>query len=1225
MSFTVVLKVFGLVMAAFVALFAGIIGFLFATGGFNPPHIPLEGLYFEYSEFTIDEDAEIFVLPMPENSTELDIELSILTGNSIISVSQTAKMNEPILVEVLKDAYDKNIGGVARIRANQGLYVAEATIFVDVPVESFQIASSKAGGLYVGDTFTVSPTNIFPQYSLNPTILNQNYNKSDKVIKYYSSDTDIATVNELTGAVTLLEEGEFTIQARVIKTYNLDVTQKTLDDFIQEAIDAGEDTMYAQDDYNDYMDSISVVVERTFTVESIAVAGIEVNNNSEDPLYELDLHETHYFTPSELGVRLLPQPDSNFTSEQLEYKLKDIEVTSMHKNILGEFVENPNITVIPLEDPLRYEITVVEFETWETYRPYLLFYYSDEYQAVVHFKVLRNDIESITIEENAQNAIEVVLEEGASQTFDLEENTIINPFDPTKAPTYTKLIYRVDSASAKNDLDELIIDIDEETYYVTNNIITPLSRGTTRLKALVVETDIDGNAILDNDENYNIIFEMPEYVTVNVLEQLTELSAVIKKPKQQTITMGSQLIIEIENFYSSDVYTQILDLYDDIDILQQTDTTGYTAQELEGHNNQIIALQEQIDELKEERHISLADDNVVDITSTELIENTLIVNLETAGTGTVNLFIINTQTKIFTDYVEIEVTSGTAATEPVIFEFDLEDQVKTDLIRGAEGFLAFTPNSYGAFTDAYKYDKLEFVSVNSNMIQIYGSIDANNNIIVKLVAVGFDPNPEFSFSMIRARFVDAPSGDYLFNQRVNVDIGAVNNIYLHVNSTNIKAVPDEEGTQWLTQEDDEPLSVYVTFSEPDEPAVIGVQYISSDTSILEIDNNIIDEDGNPKFTFKREGSVTLTAKSLDPYAIPTDPQDPAAGAYSSVVLNVTVPDVEHRFKYASSTTPEEIVAGDEIDLLLPEIDEGGELKPRVQVMRDEGGDPQFNTVDYTSLVMFELEILTPGAELAASLQDFPAIENPQTDRRVIISTQPVGVDVSARVRVYTDFGWEEFYDILIVKNIVATLTYPDSGNLPEVIYPSTQEPVIIDLLAGRVIIEDLEGVQIPVEDINFEISNENYGLVDQDGLVTIWSTAVERELYVRIYIEFASGVDFESFYQIEVRPNIEIIVDYSNAVTHGDYDYEQISFTTSFDLIAEGKVFAQTVDPSIDPAQDISDELRFTKVGDSPINVSEEGVLTYSGTEDAYITIRIDTVSSDLQLTYRVKVLGAPA
>ena len=315
--------------------------------------------------------------------------------------------------------------------------------------------------------------------------------------------------------------------------------------------------------------------------------------------------------------------------------------------------------------------------------------------------------------------------------------------------------------------------------------------------------------------------------------------------------------------------------------------------------------------------------------------------------------------------------------------------------------------------------------------------------------------------------------------------------------------------------------------------------------------------------------------------------------------------------------------------MLAEIDDGGELKPRVKVMRDEGGDPQYNTVDYTNLVKFELQILTPGASLAATLQDVPAVASPQTNRKILIQTAEVGINIAARVRLYTDFGWEKFYNILIIKNIAHTFNYPDNGepsteNIPEVVYPSIGEVVVIDLLAGRVNITDLDGIQIPSENIQFAINNESYGSVDSNGVVTIWDTAVNREVIITVYIEFDSQIDFEEFYLIEVRPNIQIIADYSNAVDYEGFSYEEISFDTSFDLIAEGKILALTVDPSINPAQDISDQLTFVKVGESPINVSSNGILTYSGAIDAYITIRVETVS-DYQITYRVKVLGNPA
>lgn len=1211
------LKVFGLVLAGFVVFFAGMIGYLFATGGFNPPYIPPTGLSFSEQEYIIDEDTDIFLLPTPEDATELDVQLSILTGSGIIRVPQTAKMNEPITVEVLKDGNENNIGGVARLRANQGLLVTECVIYVDVVLDSFTIGASNEGSIYVGENFTVSPTNVYPQYALNPTVLNANYNLDDKVVKYYSSNEAVALVDELTGEVTPLGEGEFEIEARVIKTYNLVEEEPNILDFEYE------------EDYWAEMDLISVVATRTFTVSSIAVAGIEVLDDVEDPLYELDLHKTHIFTPSDFGLKLLPQQDSAFTSEQLNYKLKDLEIIVSNENVLQ---------VVQTDEPLSYAITVVTFETWQIKQTNIIFKYSDDYEAIVHFKILRNDITGITIAENAQNAIEVILDPLNQETFDLEANTTIQAVDPSKPATYTTLMYKIDLAQKDNDLDELIIDIDEETGYVTDNIITPLHRGTTRLKAFVIETDITGEPILDTGGNYIVMFEMTEYVTVNVLEQLTNLqvaqAAVLKTPKDQTIIVGEELHIIIENYYDATVYAQMSSIQANINALLLVDTSGYSQPELEAHNYQIFDLEEQLSELKLVREIDVVGSsiNLID-TAFVLEENKLTIRLQGAQEGKSNVFIMDTASKMFVDYVEVNVISGTPEIEPIEFTFDMNTQVITSLIRGTEGFFIFSPNSYGAFIDAYKYGKLEFISTNQTMIQIYSTIDVKNNVIVKLVAIGFSEDPDLSFSMIRIKLIDASINDYLINRRVNIDIGAVNDIYIHVNSTTITAVPDEAGTQWLTPTND-PLSAWVTFNNPENPAVIGVQYISMDTSILEIDNTIIDEFGNPKFTFKKPGNVILVAKSLDPYAIDTTPDVLGiGGAYSYIPLTVTAPTVVDEFYYSNYVNGyEQIVAGDSIDLLLKEISDGGSLHARVKIKRSDG-------VDYTSLADFKLEMVTP----AATLVEVPKNELFNIDREVNINSNLIGVTVQVRVHIYTDFGYETYYNIRIVPDIETNnqVNYPDNGNplvpnLPEVVYPPTEGTLMIDLLAqevmdtegltSRVNIRDRSGVLIPVGtgtgQVQFEVNNIAFGIVGVDGKLTINKTSVERNLEVRIFIEYASGIDFETYYNITVVPNIQINATYSNTVTYNDYEYESIGFAGTYDLIATGKISAYTVDPAISPADDISDVLLFTlRDSNDYIAISETGELSYLQpiTEDQYISIRVYT-NYDYFIIYRVRI-----
>jgi|GEM_PF-5292608 uncharacterized protein YlbG (UPF0298 family) len=1172
MNFAVFFKMFGLVMAGFASLVVGIVGVLFATGGFQPPYIPPEGISFEQSEYVVDEDTDIFVFPEPENATELDIELSILEGSSIISLPTQAEMNEPITVEVLKDSNDNNIGGVARVRANRGLHVAETVIYVDVPVENFDLASSNQGGLYVNDTFTVSPTNVYPQNSLNPTVLNSNYNKADKIIRYYSSNTEIATVDELTGYVELLAEGAFTIEARVIKTYNLLNQLPNIEDFIYE------------EDYWQALNEISTVSTRDFVVQTIEVSGMQVLDNQQEPLYQLDLHRTHIFTPSDFGLELLPQPDSDFTSEQLNYKIKDLEIIESNESVLQ--VE----TLEDVDGNISYAITVLNFETWQIHNTNILLKYSNDIFAYIHFEILQNNIESIQVQENAQNAIEVMLDADEQDYYNLEENTIITPEDETKEPTYTELMYRVDLGTALNNSGEYVIEIDQETGYLLNNIITPLNRGETRLKAFVIKTDINGNPVLDIDGNYNVVAETQEWTTVNVLEELTSLNTLIKEPKEVYINEGENLSVIIN---------------------------GLTDAQISRYNNT-------------ELDIVSSNENVFEILGQGVVESGIQVDIVAQAEGSANLFIMNNITGMFEDYVKINVETGVADTELIVYEYNYNNQLKTELIRGTEGFLIFEANSKGAFVDAYKYGKLEFISENEEYIQIYSSIDNNDNIIVKLVAVGFAKDTDGSFiqeesySMIRIRKTSAGNNEYLVNERVNIDIGAVNEMTLHVNDTDIEAIPDVTGTQWLTQDGQEQLQAYVTFNNPSNPAVTGVQYLSGDTSILEIVNNT---DGTTEFMFKKAGQVALIARSLDPYAIPTDPDNPQDGAYAQVILNVTTPTVVAEFNYQNLVDQhEEVIAGNSIDLLNETVLVDGVLEPRVQVFRQDGAD-------YTDLVNFELVQSTTAAEL----EEIQENQTLNINRQVIVHTNEVGLNVEITIRLYTDFGYETFYNVRVKPNlnISEAINYPDNGNqlvpnMPEVIYPPTNEQVTINLLedtAGfkRVNLTDLDGNPVAVEDINFSINN-SFGTVNNDGLFTTWETPIPRDITITISINYASGINYESYYEFRVEPNIEILVDYNDTIENDNYTYEKLTFTNQYDLVLQGNVYAQTIDTE----EDITDTLNYDLLNtndyisflkDEYDNNTSTLIINSQFTTDQYLDIRVST-HYDYVIVYRVVVLA---
>ncbi|MGD9901156.1 MAG: Ig-like domain-containing protein [Spirochaetales bacterium] len=1242
MNFVKFLKIFGIVLASFTGFMGGVVGVIFVTGGFNPEYIPPEGLHFSQEEYTIDEDTDIFIYPTPDNATELTVELSVISGASVISVPETANMNEPITVTVLQNISGYNVGGVARLTASQGLYVTECTIYVDVPVASFSLAKSTTSDIYVGNNFTVSPTSVLPSNSLNPTgyinnLGQQAYYFSNKVVKYYSSDTDVATVNELTGVVTPIAEGTFTISARVVKTYNLADSIISYADYFANLVANGLDTTYAEEDY--YTEVIvpnSTIAEREFTVSSISVSGISVTDNEEEPMYEFDLYQTVTVTPDFFGLELLPQANSGFTSSQLDYKLPDLLVVPMHKESPAStvFVQSDKLQITKLSNPLRYQITVLDFETWEVYEPVILFKYSDDIYAYVHCKILKNDVTGITITANANDAIELTLSANNVEEYDLEAHTTLSVQDPSKPATYSTLIYRVDLNELFNENGRQIIAADLITGYIPDNTITPLNRGTTRLKALVIETDINGTPVLDEFGAYNILFESVDYTVVHILEELETLSITIKDYNEENMHY------HIENsVFTGETATLT------IDGLTEAQITAF------GEDNLLIVS---------------SDSSSVLITEESIEAGVISVNFTAVGTTDANILIIDNITNNLIDYYAIKLVDGEVSTHHEI-SITLNQQTQTTIVMGNEAFVMCVPNSQGAFVDAYKYGKIEFISTKPDMIEINTSIDDENNIIVKLLAVGFVENPDGSFnaddsySVIRARLVTDDAGIYFFNERVNVDIGAVEHLAIEVNSTAIYANPAEDGTQWLTGEQVPFEITDIVFTDPDNPRVTGVYYYTSDSSILEVNNYNVDENGNPEFIFKRGGleseggiQVTLIAKSLDPYAIPTDPLHPELGAYDEIVLTVYVPEVVMEYSYASPITREdivheELVCGDSIDLFAPEI--GVDNLPRVQALKIDGEDE----VSYNDVLQFEVVTPESGIDYATITKIDSTELHPEG--QVIVTALYVGIRTQVIIRIFTDFGFEDFYYIELVPDVQVAFTYPSDTN-PEILYPdpyNTTTKTKINLFEAetstdlnqngvidnivRVVLTDLS--DNPIEDYEYTvIDNLDYVIIDYaTGNVTINPVAVNTTITFKIYIEYATGIDYEEYYYVVAKPNIDIITNYG---TYEEYQgaqdtqeekYEIISTSNlPYNLEISGNVSAVTVNPAYSGIN-ITDTLtRYSlATANTYVSVNNDGLLslTQAGLDavtagtftSQYVVIRVMTDYGYTEY-YRVKIIA---
>ena len=199
------LKIFGFSFAGLMAVLAGIVLYVWASGGFNPPFEPLSSWAFSQAEYVIDgnkiidldqdgnqkfddngnliyvnqldeEQNTIYesVLIVPnEGCTELDAEVSIsfssnpscpiiqlVEDDNVVALDKeegeeegayhlrySVKINSPIYVKPVTTEIDGkqiNLGGWAMLTATQGLLQTSCWVFVDVPADAIELTLQNA-------------------------------------------------------------------------------------------------------------------------------------------------------------------------------------------------------------------------------------------------------------------------------------------------------------------------------------------------------------------------------------------------------------------------------------------------------------------------------------------------------------------------------------------------------------------------------------------------------------------------------------------------------------------------------------------------------------------------------------------------------------------------------------------------------------------------------------------------------------------------------------------------------------------------------------------------------------------------------------------------------------------------------------------------------------------------------------------------------------------------
>lgn len=346
--FIKILKTFGISLASIIGAIVLTGGVMYLVGALNPKKVELTNMNFAQSAYVLDGvtisdsgevstsnyDSSVKILPENEDATELDVSL-FSSGNSIAKLVEINSKNEPNETNVGKVGTNitfdltNSIGGTFELKADQDFLTTSTKIFVDLKLDSFNLTSSlnNDNSIYPGTKFTVSLNNCLPAtYLRKPSTTNPEfytiYGESyfNKTPLYFSSNESIATVNQLTGEVTVLDEGDFSIFAYVPRTYKLNANLPNREDYLDES------------QYFSALGSYCATQTVNFTSKSIEVGSItastEVHNMNVFTTYKYSFNNAYASSDNELDldIKIHVPTSTSFSDEDLIYRAKDIEI-----------------------------------------------------------------------------------------------------------------------------------------------------------------------------------------------------------------------------------------------------------------------------------------------------------------------------------------------------------------------------------------------------------------------------------------------------------------------------------------------------------------------------------------------------------------------------------------------------------------------------------------------------------------------------------------------------------------------------------------------------------------------------------------------------------------------------------------------------------------------------------------------------------------------------------
>ncbi|MGN1212887.1 MAG: hypothetical protein ACI4TZ_02480 [Christensenellales bacterium] len=325
-------KIIGICFGAVFGLVAGIVLYVWATGGFNPPYVPLTEMSFSQAEYVIS-DLDNIVLVPNEGCTELDDVTLTIEDTDIVALVEddyttairqnTAEeetqddQTETQIVDKYKVTIGKNIqiipvkqtinagtdeekqinvGGWVKLVAERNLIQTECWVFVDVPVESIdlvvnsELEQAEPEGeeqeitylVYPNSKINLSVANQQPSTSFNTpaSMLSTGIGKVEtgfinkKYIKFVGTEDTLATVNADTGEVSVKPnvQGSFYVYAYVVSAYNNIGKEPVYDDYIKNYGESEGFINWEQD-----FDKIRVKTQKIkFKIQDIAIDSLNV-------------------------------------------------------------------------------------------------------------------------------------------------------------------------------------------------------------------------------------------------------------------------------------------------------------------------------------------------------------------------------------------------------------------------------------------------------------------------------------------------------------------------------------------------------------------------------------------------------------------------------------------------------------------------------------------------------------------------------------------------------------------------------------------------------------------------------------------------------------------------------------------------------------------------------------------------------------------------------------